>query len=238
MSRSSILEKVKALHAKTKANGATEHEELAALAKARALMDAYDIPESELAELRDEEAVGHSEPPDTLDPHRLKWQLSEGIQPFCNVLIYHSRKKNGLSVIGLRSDVDYALYLLDHLSDFIIRQLYAHLITSLAPPSERRIKIRSFTTEACQRLNERMSELVEQSKTARTSNGRELAVIQDAAIKDYLVKHNLRLHACSGGPTSTNYDAEAGAAGRPAGDRASFGRPVTGAAGVLRIGGR
>jgi hypothetical protein len=78
-------------------------------------------------------------------------------------------------------------------------------------------------------------ELVERSKSVRTSNGRELVVIKDAAIKAFMKEHDIHPRTCGiGGPT--NVDSQAQAAGRAAGDRASFGRPVSGAAGVLRLG--
>jgi Protein of unknown function (DUF2786) len=46
--RGNILDKVRALLNKTCANGCTKHEEHAALTKARAMMDAYEITEAEL----------------------------------------------------------------------------------------------------------------------------------------------------------------------------------------------
>ena len=46
--RSAIVEKIKNLLAKTTANGCTEAEMMAALDKARAMMDAYDISDGEL----------------------------------------------------------------------------------------------------------------------------------------------------------------------------------------------
>ena len=94
---------------------------------------------------------------------------------------------------------------------------------------------RSFTAACCERITDRLLALVERSKAARTSNGRELVVIKDAAIKAFMKDQGIRLRTCSGYSPST-FDAAAQAAGRAAGDRATFGRPVTGAAGVLRIG--
>jgi hypothetical protein len=85
------------------------------------------------------------------------------------------------------------------------------------------------------RITDRLVALVKRSEEARTSNGRELVVIKDAAIKAYMKEHGIRIHNCSGYAPS-NVDGQAQAAGRAAGDRASFGRPVTGAAGALRIG--
>ena len=59
--RSSIIDKVKARVSKTTANGCTEQEMFSALAKARALQDAYDISDDELQLSREEKAVLHDE---------------------------------------------------------------------------------------------------------------------------------------------------------------------------------
>jgi hypothetical protein len=47
--RNSLLDKIRALMSKTAENGCTEHEALAALDKARALMDAYEVTASSVA---------------------------------------------------------------------------------------------------------------------------------------------------------------------------------------------
>jgi hypothetical protein len=70
--RNSIIEKIKALLAKTTANGATEAEMLAALDKAAAMQDAYDITDEELQVAKDEAAMLHADPPDLKDPHKIK----------------------------------------------------------------------------------------------------------------------------------------------------------------------
>ena len=233
--RNSIIEKIKALLAKTTANGATEAEMMSALDKASAMMDAYDITDEELQVAKDEAAILHADPPDLKDPHQIKWRLSYGVAEFCGVKIFRSRRETGLKCIGMPSDVQFAMWLLDNLADFVFAELYAHLIGCLAPQSERRIIIRSFTAACCERITDRLLALVERSKAARTSNGRELVVIKDAAIKAFMKEQGIRLRTCSG-YSSSNVDAAAQAAGRAAGDRASFGRPVTGAVGVLRIG--
>jgi hypothetical protein len=233
--RNAIIEKIKALLAKTTANGATEAEMLSALDKASAMMDAYDIADDELRAAKDEAAILHADPPDLKDPHQIKWRLCYGVGEFCGVRIYRSRRETGLRCIGAPSDVQFAMWLLDNLADFVFAELYAHLIGCLAPQSERRVIIRSFTAACCERITDRLLALVKRSKTARTSNGRELIVIKGAAIKALMKEQGIHLHTCSGYSPST-VDAAAQAAGHAAGDRATFGRPVTGAAGVLRIG--
>jgi hypothetical protein len=234
--RNSIIEKIKALLAKTTENGATEAEMMAALDKAAAMRDTYDISDDELQVAKDEAAMLHADPPDLNDPHKIKWRLSYGVRQFCGVEIYRSRRETGLKCIGMPSDVQFAMWLLDNLADFVFAELYAHLIGCLAPKSERRVIIRSFTAACCDRINDRLLALVERSKAARTSNGRELVVIKDAAIKAFMKEQGIHLRSCCMS-SSSNVDAAAQAAGRAAGDRASFGRPVSGAAGVLRIGG-
>jgi hypothetical protein len=232
--RNSIIDKIKALLAKTTANGATEAEMMSALDKASATMDAYDITDEDVQVAKDEAAMMHADPPDLKDPHNIKWRLCYGVGEFCGVQIYRSRRETGLKCIGMASDVQFALWLLDNLADFVFHELYKHLIGCLAPQSERRIIIRSFTEACCGRITERLLALVERSKAARTSNGRELIVIKDTAIKAFMKDNGIRLRKCSGYAPST-FDAAARAAGRAAGDRATFGRPVTGVAGVLRI---
>jgi hypothetical protein len=235
--RKSIIEKIKALLAKTTANGATEAEMLSALDKASAMMDAYDITDADVQEAKDEAAMMHADPPDLLDPHQIKWRLSYGVGEFCNVLIFRASRETGLKCIGMPSDVQFAMWLLDNLADFVFAELYAHLIGCLAPKSERRVIIRSFIAACCERISDRLLALVERSKAVRTCNGRELIIIKDAAIKTFMQNNGIRLRMSSGYSPST-FDAAAQAAGRAAGDRASFARPVTGAGAVLQIGKR
>ena len=233
--RNAIIEKIKALLAKTTANGATEAEMLSALAMASTLMDTYEITDADVREAKAEAATLHADPPDLKDPHSLKCRLASGAAAFCGVKIYRTTHQTGLKCIGMPSDVQFAMWLLDTLADFVFGELYAHLIGCLAPKKERRIIIRSFTTTCCERINERLLALVAGSKAARTTNGRELVVVKDAAIQAFMKDHDIRLYSRSAYAPS-NVDAAAQAAGRAAGDRAAFGRPVTGAAAVLRIG--
>jgi hypothetical protein len=234
--RDSIIEKIKALLAKTTENGATEAEMLSALDKAAALRDTYEISDEDVQLTREEKAMLHADPPNLSDPHKIKWRLTHGVSQFCNVRIFRSRHETGLKCVGMPADVQLAMWLLDTLADFVFAELYAHLIGCLAPKSERRVIIRSFVEACCERISDRLRELAQRSKDARTSNGRELVVVQDAAIKAFMKDNGIRLRMCSALSPAT-FDSGAAAAGRAAGDRASFGRPVSnGAVGALRIG--
>jgi len=210
------------------------HEDRAAqLAKARAVRDQkyQNLPHEKFVA----EAGDDGDPPDLKDPHGIKWRLTNQVGAFCNVEIYRTRHQTGLKYIGLPSDVQLAMWLLDSLADFVYGELYRHLIGCCAPNKERRVIVRSFVEACCQRISDRLAELVERSKVARTSNGRELIIVKDAAIKAFMKEHNIKLGTCSDRAPS-NVNASAAAAGRSAGDRASFGRPVSGAGAVLRLG--
>jgi hypothetical protein len=234
--REKLIETIKALLAKTTENGATEAEMLSALDKARAMMDAYDVTDEDVKLTKEEKVALHTDAPDVTDPHKIKWRLTHAVSEFCGVQIFRRSHETSLKCIGLPSDVRFAMWLLDTLADFVFAELYAHLIGCLAPKSERKIIIRSFTAACCECIGERLLALVEQSRAAvRTSNGRELVVVKDAKIKAYMKDNNIRIHLrCMGGASTS--DSAALAAGRAAGDRASFGRPVSGSAGVLRLG--
>src|SRR6516165_9549940 len=74
--RESVIDKIRALLAKTVENGATEAEMMAALDKAAAMRDAYDISDEELQLPKEEKVALHADPADATDPHKLKWRLS------------------------------------------------------------------------------------------------------------------------------------------------------------------
>ena len=233
--REKRIDQIKALFSKTTENGASEAEMLSAFDKASAMMDAYDISDEEVRLTKDEAAMLHADPPDLEDPHKIKWRLTYSVRRFCNVELYRMRHQTGLKCIGMPSDVQFAMWLLDTLADFVFAELYGHLIGCCAPKGERRVIIRSFVEACCERISARLDVLAERSRVARTSNGKELVIVKDAAIKAFMKEHGIKIGTCSGS-APLNVDASAQAAGRSAGDRASFGRPVSGAGAVLRLG--
>jgi hypothetical protein len=236
MNRNAIVEKIKALLSKTKENGCTEEEELSALAKARAWIDAHEITDDELQLSREERAILHDESEvDARDTNKIKWYLSRAVAHYCNVRIYRDRSKAGLTFVGFKSDIDFATWLLDHLSDFVHDALFEFLLDCLAPEGkERKEEIRGFVIGCTGRISARLIEMCDQTKTERTTNGKALIVIKDQAIKDLLKAEGICL--CSGGGSSARFSDGARAAGQSAGDRASFGRPVSGAGAALRLG--
>jgi hypothetical protein len=149
------------------------------------------------------------------------------------VQIFRDREKSRLSFVGFKSDIDLAAWLLDHLSDFVHNALFEHLLDhDCLAPRERKEEIRGFVLGCTDRITARMIAMCNKSKDARTTNGKELVIIKDRAIKDFLKAEGITLR--SGGGSRASFSDGARVAGQSAGDLASFGRPV-GAGATLRL---
>jgi hypothetical protein len=233
MTRDALLDKIRALLAKTTENGCTEAEMLAALAKARAMRDTYAVTDEELTLAKDEAAVLRDEAPDPNDPHKIKWRLAYAVAQFCDCKIWRKPPPGGFQFCGMTSDADWAVWLLDHLTDFVSVELVKHLMTSLAPSSERARIIKGFIIGCTERVSERITELCKPAAD-QTDNSRALMVIKSGAIAAKMAELGIKLRQSTS--RCTSFDDGALEAGRKAGDGASFGRPVSGAAGVPRLG--
>jgi hypothetical protein len=102
----------------------------------------------------------------------------------------------------------------------------------LAPRAERRFVINGFVGGCCARISDRLNALCTRSASAATSSGRELVVIKDAAVAAKMEAEGICLRTSR---SSRRYDDASYAAGKSAGDRASFGRPMTGPNATPRI---
>src|SRR5271169_5658669 len=106
------VRKAKALLAKAAENsGCTEHEKMAAYAKAHAIIDAYEITDADLEEIKQEGALFDEPSEEGTDRHSIKWRISGSVAKWCGVTIYRQRGK--LTVVGLRVDVELARWALD-----------------------------------------------------------------------------------------------------------------------------
>jgi hypothetical protein len=239
--RDSILSKIRALLAKTLEAGATEAEAMAALEKAQAMRDAYQVTEEELNLTKEEKAVLRGEPRGTKDPHLIKWQLLNGVTKFCGC---QSWKRSGVRsggggivFCGLPADVQFASWLLDHLAAWVQGELVKHLMDAQPDKQDRKDAIKGFVFGICERIDERLLELCERSEAIATSNAKALVVVKGAAITDKMKELGIRL-SCGGYGPSCGGDSASYEAGRAAGDRASFGRPISGRNATLRLTGR
>jgi hypothetical protein len=236
--REKLIRKINAVFDKTRAgSNCSEEEMFIALRTVRAMQDAYEVSDEELQLSREEKVLLHDEAgADIFDSNGIKGQLCGAVAKFCGVRIYSDdRKEGGLTFLGFKSDIDYATWLLDWVADQVHNFLFEHLLDcDCLSPKDRKEEIRGFVWGCAGRIAVRMLALCKQSETARTKSGKELVVITGRAIKDYMAAEGIQLSRGSGSRarfSQGGYDA-----GRSAGDRASFGRPVSGAGAVLRIG--
>jgi hypothetical protein len=230
--REKMLDKIRALLRKTAENGCTKEEHLAALDKARALMDAYEVTDGDLQLAKDEGAILRKEPPGSRDPHGIKSGMASAVARFTDCRAWRDGKA-GLVFCGLPADARFATWLLDHLTAFVQAELARHLMGDIRMNSDRRLAINGFVIGATSQISRRLTELCKPAATA-SANSRALVVTKQAVIKAKLDELGIRLR--KGRSSGRQYDASSLAAGRSAGDRASFGRPLSGSNAGLRLG--
>jgi hypothetical protein len=211
-----MLERVKALLAKTMSNGCTEGEAMAALEKARKLMDTYELTESDL-QPETEEAQIHATGYE--DRYKIKWNLCGAIAEFTRCRSWRNHA-NGVTFCGLESDVMLATWLLDTLQQFILREIENFLAErrhrGMACP---RSVSSSFMRGATNRIALRLREL-----TPAEPAGTGLVVSRGALIDAAMSKAGVRLRTSRSSWYYTN--STAFTAGESAGNAASFSRPV------------
>jgi len=225
--RESVLNKIRALLAKTLDNGCSEAEAMAALGKAQAMKDAYAVTDAELNLTKEEKAILRREPPGTKDPHRIKFFLLSAVSKFCNCEGWRLRREEGGGIVfcGLQADAQFATWLLETLANFVQAEIVNFLIEAQPSNEERREAMRDFVLGCTDRISERLTELCKQSEALATSNAKALVVIKNAAVQAKLDELGIHFRSvsCCGPGDHASYSA-----GRAAGDRASFGRPVSG----------
>jgi hypothetical protein len=214
-SRKKMLDKVRAILAKTMDNGCTEEEAMTALAKARELMATYEIDESELQEEQEKATTFRTAPN---DPYEIKRGLCVNVGKFTRCAAFRDRDEV-ITFAGKPSDIVFATWLLDTLQRFVMRELRAYQAkrSKLHMQNSNHMSV-SFVVGCAQRINEKL---------------KELAPIDWAKTKELIVKELNMSLTKSRGP-SRNLDENAARAGHKTGSSARFDRPVT-SGGQLRL---
>jgi hypothetical protein len=152
---------------------------------------------------------------------------------FCGCQSWRKTHERVLVFCGLPSDAQFATWLLDTLTAFVQAEIVKHLMDADPSKEDRREAIKGFVLGCTDRISQRLGELCEQSAAVATSNARALVVVKDAAVQAKLDELGIKIRtvsSCGSGGDFSSY-----AAGRAAGDRASFGRPVSGRNATLRL---
>jgi hypothetical protein len=151
---------------------------------------------------------------------------------FCGCEAWRKTHERTLTFCGLPSDAQFATWLLDTLTAFVQAEL-TNFLMDADPGKDRREAIRGFVIGCTERICQRLDELCKQSATIATSNAKALVVVKGTAIQAKLDELGIKVRtvsSCSGGGNFFSYQA-----GRAAGDRANFGRPVSGRGATLRL---
>lgn len=208
--RKKMLEKVKAILAKTMDNGCTEEEAMTALAKARELMATYEIDEKELEDVAEKAQIHRTNPS---DPYEIKRGLCVNVGRFTSCKAFADRDKV-INFAGKQSDIIFATWLLDTLQRFVMRELRSYqkrLIVGKGAAHSNNLTSASFVAGCAHRINEKL---------------KELAPINWAKTQELIVSElNMSLTKSRGrGKNLSKKDVKAG---YDAGTHARFDRPVS-----------
>jgi hypothetical protein len=234
--RQEIAAKIRALLAKTVDAGCTEQEAVAAAAKAKELMDRYQVDLSE-TELEDDGlAKGTTEFPERRKLNvqdLIGWEIAD----YCEVKAwksrgeppYFERRRWRFVYFGLRSDVEFANWLLKGLEAFIWQKADEF--------GGSYFDKRNFAMGCAERITERLrAEIKARKQKPKTmSSGRDLVVVKHEIVQREFNKLGLRLGTCSPKSYCSGGSDDAHSDGYQAGDGASFGRPVSHASAPRRI---
>jgi Protein of unknown function (DUF2786) len=236
--RAKVASIVEALLQKTTENGATEAEAMAAAEKARELMDRHQLDLGEVGMAK--EGVhkasikrGHYK---TL---AVKDRLAHFVSEFCDTRVWLTKSSDQMHFFGLRSDAEFAGWLVQSLETFVSHGALAFIASQPFMEARTRWEAeKAFVLGAIDRINQRLAELTRERRAsmAKTKgDGRSLVVVKSAIVETEFAKLGLTLGK-GGKLAASAKDRGAYGAGRAAGDKASFGRPVNGGKGTAQIG--
>jgi hypothetical protein len=238
--RQKMLEKIRAIMAKTMANGCTEDEAVAALDKARELMAAYDIAETELGNTRPQEGATIFKQENVSDPYQIKRWLGAGVGKFTQCKVWRNLGTGGMEFCGLESEVGFADWLLNTLQTFVMRELRAYQLKrkrqGFGCP---RIASSSFVYACANRISERLKEMAPKEPIGPATAampGNALVQSRKALIDATLAAAGMKFKSAR--RTNRMFDPTSVAAGHAAGNNARFDRPVAHGGGLRQIGGR
>lgn len=223
---------VKALLSKTVANGCSEEEALSAAYKARELMAKYQLTMADI-DVKKEGATHAFRENFTNSPEmHVLMTLYGPISKFTETRGWQSSIGNKVNFVGLASDVMFAEWLIDMLSEFCYRNTKVYMKTYPRGDigATKRAKV-SYMIGCAERIGER---LLAEWERRRPPPGTGLVVVKDALIKDHLVSMGIKLHAV--GRSTPPLDPLSVALGKAKGNEANFTKPMNDASKKERLG--
>ena len=225
-SKESLVQKLQALQNMTVANGCTESEALVAADKAAELLQRFGLSMQELKaaapdQLCDQSSLSCGPPRYT---HEVRF-LAPIIAEFTKTKTWISRTNTEVQVtfFGLKADVQIASYLFDLFGTAMETEWIVYWgYYGAEPKVNRRTTRRSFMFGMIKRLQARIGELIEKTKSAPVlSESREIVVLRAEIVEKAFRDLDIRLKK-SRRKISNNLNTNAFAAGQVAGDKVSI----------------
>ncbi|RPH74014.1 hypothetical protein EHM76_04420 [bacterium] len=230
-------ERWKKLMAMANDAGASEAEVMKAMEAARKIKDEYQLSmtdaELEAEGTSQEKTFEHKASSEIVNRKlKVKLYLHVAVAAFCECkswqFIALDKDNNQIVFFGMKSDTLFASWLLDTLAVFVQRECDRYLTKEAITGSDPRWKARvSFTLACTTRINKRLENLVKERNKQKimTKSGHELIVVKNAIVERNFGKLKLELEDVRGRARQIAnrpaYDA-----GKEAGDRARFDRPI------------
>jgi hypothetical protein len=234
--RDKLFARIKALMAKTVEAGCTEAEALAFAEKARELIERYQI-DLGVEEIKREGFITKA-----IDIVPLRFAFARrillAINEFCEVRTWYMMFFRKIEILGLRSDAEFAAYLIESLTNFALAGADMHVAVerkrALArgeplTSAQSREARRSYFVGCAYRVSQRLREMAAQRKAQAARPGSHGALV--VLDKRHLVQaemDRLGIKLRSGSSLTGGRDHGAFAAGAAHGAKATFGRPVAG----------
>ncbi len=216
MSKNKIAKYIRALRAKTTANGCTEEEAAAAADKAAKLLEQYNMTIEE-SDLRENEFTSQEHSHDDIIGKRL-WKVADAIAYMVDIKFWTSRPGEipAVTFFGFDHEVQIASYLLD-ICRTAMKTRHANMDHEyrLLRANVRRRRIEAFIDGMADRLHQRIKDMKPKQPT-----GTGLVVLRKDLIKAALEEMGINLK--DGKMRSSNYLDENYYKGRHAADAVSL----------------
>jgi hypothetical protein len=213
-----IIDRVKALLAKTVQNGCSEDEAFSAAKKAQEIMDQYDIDNTDLVEKSEFVQFLRG----GVKADIMKRRLMAAVAKYCGcyVVLLHT---GAAQVTGRDVDIVMAEWLYDSLDRYLTRELKSHMSGHHKDPgAEKTNRKNGFIVGACNRIADRLEEMTK----VRSEQSNALVVSRQQESKGAYLALNEGAKIRAGRASTINVSQESMKDGAAAGDRANFSRPI------------
>lgn len=217
--KQAAIARIRALLAKTTANGCTEAEAMAAAAKAGELMDRYSVTMTDV-EIKAEKCETRTGMAKT---HPVEG-CATAIARFCGCKVWRSGAagRKALSYFGLPQDVEVAMYLTDLIRNCMEAEFKAYMRgPGKLQDAHGKTLRRNFMLSMASRIHSRlMAMAAAREAAAKTNTGTALVVVRNAVVDAQFKALGMKLRA--GSRSSGRYNGDASRAGAAAGDRVNL----------------